>query len=163
METHSTPPQPTVGICLKMARLTLECLRTSRSAMALPNPPEIALIELAPDVYTLGGETLEDLATALGSPLLPPEQLDVEVAKDIACDYTSRPLLLGKYSLQALTQPRWVMDGYCPPQFGLTNFGESWRMGGDLIADYLESRGAPVLRGSHLDSNGNDIQCDDHN
>jgi hypothetical protein len=121
--------------------------------------PPFALAELAPDTYTLAGW---QAATYAEGQLLPPHTINPEMVERREVP-NSVHLLLGATSLQRLEASRRDMDGYCPRLFGIVQFGDAWRMGGDALADYIEDHGVRSHYSSQLDENGYSIIGEDQN
>jgi hypothetical protein len=162
MENYEQPPEQT-EITLRIGETALEVLHTPSHYWQSDGDdrPPIALVALAEDIYTLGGKDIEKLSESRGAKLLAPDELDVTDVRPPA-EHGCVKLLLGKASLEALTVPRSVMDGFVPPVFGLVNFSEVWRMAGDMVADHIVSQGAREIRGSQLDADGNDMTGENH-
>lgn len=145
--------EETVALALRIGKTALEVLRVPLEAMNQPDPPSVALIEVGTDAFTLGGRELERLARIRGVSLLSPDEVDVAV------DVSKRPpdtvkLLLGQSSFDTFRTTPEVMNSYCPPAFGLANFGDAYRLAGDVIADFVEAHGGHTIRGNELDPQG---------
>lgn len=152
--------QESVTIPLAISPRSLAALRAEPDIMRTAAAPDIALVELDPAhrLFTLGGSALMKYAREHGGPLLPHQELYAAASQAPAPDDDANVgLLLGVRSFRALTVTRAQMDGPRPPLFGLVQFPHCWRLAGDLIAHYLESRGGRVIYSNNLDRRGRDI------
>ena len=119
-------PEKIVSVPLKLRDETLELLKYTPKSVGgreLPKP-EITLIELAPNVYTLGGLFVERYVS--GYKLLAPHEINVRSAQKTSVPDTVT-LLLGETSFRYLEQSRHNMDNdFIPIQLGVTKFGDAY-------------------------------------
>lgn len=143
-----------VSIPLRVGAAALSHMHTTTQAMREGCAPEVALIEIDQNVFTLGGNAVRwAIGGASPANLIDPEEIDLErVERSIVED--SVTLVLDQDIFEAIHTTTGVMDTVFAPKVALVQFGPVYRLGGDTVADYVESQGTRAIWGSNIDSQG---------
>jgi len=153
-------PGEIIGVPLLIGARALEALRITPQEMAEQGDPEVVLVELSGDdnIFALGGWDMERYAIHRGATL--PKPQDIVDSVDVHTLRSKVPSTVGlaitRLALARLRVETYDFDMPIPPRFSITQFGLAYRLGGDMIADFVERKGARAVWGSNLDSRGHD-------